>query len=98
MVSCSRCIYSFLHFFNAADFIFLQKDQGLGQLFQIVAFRPPCITFGDKLCAVIDGILLNEKPAAFEAFLQKLEQQGYEIKRDNKKSRNFRVLSSAVEL
>ena len=35
----------------------------------------------DKLCAVIDGILLNEKPANFEAFLQKLEQQGYEIKR-----------------
>ena len=35
----------------------------------------------DKLCAVIDGILLNEKPASFEGFLQKLEQQGYEIKR-----------------
>ena len=35
----------------------------------------------DKLCSVIDGILLNEKPANFEAFLQKLEQQGYEIKR-----------------
>ena len=29
----------------------------------------------------IDNILLNEKPADFEAFLQKLEQQGYEIKR-----------------
>lgn len=35
----------------------------------------------DKLCTVIDNILLNEKPADFEAFLQKLEQQGYEIKR-----------------
>ena len=35
----------------------------------------------DKLCSVIDGILLDEKPANFEAFLQKLEQQGYEIKR-----------------
>lgn len=35
----------------------------------------------DKLCAVIDSILLNEKPADFEIFLQKLEQQGYEIKR-----------------
>ena len=35
----------------------------------------------DKLCAVIDNILLNEKPASFEGFLQKLEQQGYEIKR-----------------
>ena len=35
----------------------------------------------NKLCTVIDNILLNEKPADFEAFLQKLEQQGYEIKR-----------------
>ena len=35
----------------------------------------------DKLCSVIDGILLDEKTANFEAFLQKLEQQGYEIKR-----------------
>ena len=35
----------------------------------------------DKLCAVIDGILLNEKPASFEVFLQKLERQGYEVKR-----------------
>ena len=35
----------------------------------------------DKLCAVIDGILLNEKPASFEVFLQKLERQGYEAKR-----------------
>ena len=36
----------------------------------------------DKLCSVIDGILLNEKPASFEGFLQKLEQQGYKIKRE----------------
>ena len=35
----------------------------------------------DKLCSVIDGILLNEKPVDFEIFLQKLEQQGYEVKR-----------------
>ena len=35
----------------------------------------------DKLCSVIDGILLNEKPLDFEIFLQKLEQQGYEVKR-----------------
>mgnify|MGYP002312866019 CR=1 FL=1 len=35
----------------------------------------------DKLCAVIDSILLSEKPVDFESFLQKLEQQGYEIKR-----------------
>ena len=42
---------------------------------------PPRESNRDKLCAVIDGILLNEKPADFEAFLQKLEQQGYEIKR-----------------
>ena len=42
---------------------------------------PPRESNRDKLCAVIDNILLNEKPADFEAFLQKLEQQGYEIKR-----------------
>ena len=42
---------------------------------------PPKESNRDKLCSVIDGILLNEKPANFEAFLQKLEQQGYEIKR-----------------
>ena len=41
---------------------------------------PPRESNRDKLCAVIDNILLNEKPADFEAFLQKLEQQGYEIK------------------
>ena len=42
---------------------------------------PPKESNRDKLCSVIDSILLNEKPANFEAFLQKLEQQGYEIKR-----------------
>ena len=42
---------------------------------------PPKESNRDKLCAGIDNILLNEKPASFEGFLQKLEQQGYEIKR-----------------
>ena len=32
-------------------------------------------------CLLYTSILLNEKPASFEGFLQKLEQQGYEIKR-----------------
>ena len=42
---------------------------------------PPRKSNRDKLCAVIDNILLSEKPASFEGFLQKLEQRGYEIKR-----------------
>ena len=42
---------------------------------------PPRESNRDKLCAVIDSILLSEKPVDFESFLQKLEQQGYEIKR-----------------
>ena len=42
---------------------------------------PPRESNRDKLCAVIDNILLNEKSVDFESFLQKLEQQGYEIKR-----------------
>ena len=42
---------------------------------------PPRESNRDKLCAVIDNILLHERPANFEGFLQKLEQQGYEIKR-----------------
>ena len=42
---------------------------------------PPKESNRDKLCSVIDGILLDEKPANFEAFLQKLERQGYEAKR-----------------
>ena len=44
---------------------------------------PPRESNRDKLCAVIDNILLNERPANFEGFLQKLEQQGYEIKRES---------------
>ena len=42
---------------------------------------PPKESNRDKLCSVIDGILLNEKPLDFEIFLQKLEQEGYEVKR-----------------
>ena len=42
---------------------------------------PPKESNRDKLCSVIDGILLNEKPVDFEIFLKKLEQQGYEVKR-----------------
>ena len=34
----------------------------------------------DRLCGIIDTILA-EKPGDYEAFLQKLEQQGYEVKR-----------------
>ena len=44
-------------------------------------FYPPRESNRDKLCAVIDNILLNENPVDFEIFLQKLEQQGYVIKR-----------------
>lgn len=42
---------------------------------------PPKESNRDKLCSVIDGILLNDKPTDFPAFLSALEQQGYEIKR-----------------
>ena len=42
---------------------------------------PPRESNRDKVCAVIYNILLDEKPVDFESFLQKLEQQGYEIKR-----------------
>ena len=41
---------------------------------------PPRESNRDRLCAVIDGIL-RDKPPDFEAFLQKLEQEGYEVKR-----------------
>ena len=41
---------------------------------------PPRESNRDRLCAVIDGIL-QEKPSDFEAFLQKLEQEGYEVNR-----------------
>ena len=41
---------------------------------------PPRESNRDRLCAVIDGIL-RDNPPDFEAFLQKLEQEGYEVKR-----------------
>ena len=41
---------------------------------------PPKESNRDRLCSVVDAIL-QEKPADFEIFLQKLEQNGYEIKR-----------------
>ena len=41
---------------------------------------PPKESNRDRLCVVIDGILA-EKPSDFDAFLKKLEQQGYEVKR-----------------
>lgn len=42
---------------------------------------PPKESNRERLCGGIDTILMNEKPADFEAFLSALEQQGYEIKR-----------------
>ena len=42
---------------------------------------PPKESNRERLCGVIDTILMNEKPADFEAFLSALEQQSYEIKR-----------------
>ena len=41
---------------------------------------PPKESNRDRLCSVIDSILV-EKPKDYEDFLQKLEQQGYEVKR-----------------
>ena len=41
---------------------------------------PPKESNRDRLCGVIDTILA-EKPKDYEDFLQKLEQQGYEVKR-----------------
>ena len=41
---------------------------------------PPKESNRDRLCGIIDTILA-EKPKDYEAFLQKLEQQGYEVKR-----------------
>ena len=41
---------------------------------------PPKESNRDRLCSVIDRILA-EKPKDYEDFLQKLEQQGYEVKR-----------------
>ena len=41
---------------------------------------PPKESNRDRLCSVIDSILA-EKPKDYEDFLQRLEQQGYEVKR-----------------
>ena len=41
---------------------------------------PPRESNRSRLCAVIDGIL-RDKPPGFESFLQRLEQEGYEVKR-----------------
>lgn len=41
---------------------------------------PPKESNRDRLCSIIDSILA-EKPKDYEEFLQKLEQQGYEVKR-----------------
>ena len=41
---------------------------------------PPRESNRDRLCGIIDT-LLAEQPKDFEVFLQKLEQQGYEVKR-----------------
>ena len=41
---------------------------------------PPKESNRDRLCGIIDTILAK-KPKDFEVFLQKLEQQGYEVKR-----------------
>ena len=41
---------------------------------------PPKESNRDRLCGIIDTILA-EKPEDYEAFLQKMEQQGYEVKR-----------------
>ena len=42
---------------------------------------PPKESNRDKLCTVIDNILLHEKPKDFAVLLDALEQQGYEVKR-----------------
>ena len=42
---------------------------------------PPKESNRERLCGVIDTILMNEKHTNFESFLSALEQQGYEIKR-----------------
>ena len=44
------------------------------------ALYPPKESNRDRLCRVIDSVL-DEKPKDYEDFLQKLEQQGYEVKR-----------------
>lgn len=47
---------------------------------QKLVLYPPKESNRDVLCSVIDDIL-KEKPHNFEAFLQRLEAQGYQIKR-----------------
>lgn len=54
-----------------------------GRQWQRFCFRclyPPKESNRDRLCGIIDTILA-EKPGDYETFLQKLEQQGYEVKR-----------------
>ena len=46
---------------------------------------PPKESNRDRLCSVIDNILA-EKPKDYENFLQRLEQQGYEVKRGKRTS------------
>ena len=48
---------------------------------------PPKESNRDRLCSVIDNILA-EKPKDYENFLQRLEQQGYEVKRGKHTSVN----------
>ena len=59
---------------------------------------PPKESNRDRLCSVIDEIL-QQKPTDYEDFLQKLEQQGYEIKRGKytsvKGARQKRFIRSA---
>ena len=47
---------------------------------QLSVIEKPRESNRDRLCSVIDEIL-QQKPTDYEDFLQKLEQQGYEIKR-----------------
>ena len=52
---------------------------------------PPTESNRDRLCSVIDEIL-QQKPTDYEDFLQKLEQQGYEIKRGKSAQRRCPLL------
>ena len=47
---------------------------------QKLTLYPPKESNRDRLCSVIDSVL-DEKPKDYEDFLQKLERQGYEVKR-----------------
>ena len=42
---------------------------------------PPKESNRDRLCGTIDTTILARKPGDYETFLQKLEQQGFEVKR-----------------